>query len=536
MQPYEIGLLAAFIPVAALLSLYGSFRAYRACTAPNRSLPKQYSRIKDTIEEGDDIDLKADLGARIRVGLEPPTTPMELASAALPSFRGKLTMWDLFESAASGKFASLPAHGTFNAEKQDFEYETYSSVLADVKQLAQGLEQLGLISDSEQVEGMRLFGLFGPNSSNWVKLEYAAMSQSATLVTLYTTLTLAGIEHVLQLTKVSTVACLTLDCAKRCLQAKTDTLRNIVVLERTDELSQLAVEAQVEVITLEEVRQAGNSAAVHALRPPTPETIWTFCFTSGSTGAPKGALISHLSIAANAAMMADKFTYFVAGEEYYLSYLPIAHQMERTTIAIMTSFGSKVAFSRGELAKLMDDIKLLRPTFFGTVPRLLTRISRGLEDKIAASKPVVQKLFAKAVNAKLYDMDKYGHLTHPLWDKLVFKKINMALGFDRLKAIGTGSAPIAPQTLDFLRVVFSVPVAEAYGQTEATCGVTAAHPMHVGGSVKRLSHVGAPMQLAQVRLESVPEMNYLVTDHVHDSFPVVGRGEILVKSPAVMNG
>jgi long-chain acyl-CoA synthetase len=76
-----------------------------------------------------------------------------------------------------------------------------------------------------------------------------------------------------------------------------------------------------------------------------------------------------------------------------------------------------------------------------------------------------------------------------------------------------------------------------YGQTEFTCSATVAHPLHVGGPSERQSHVGYPICTAEVKLRSVPEMQYLVTDRVHDGkIPCVGRGEVLLRGPCVMSG
>lgn len=509
-----------------LAASYCAFRCYRALTSTKHQVPTQFSRLKETATE-------EDLGGRIRIAPGPETSAQQLLQDVIPHYRGVPTMWDIFENAAH-QYASQPFHGTLNEDHTAYEFTTYQAVYEDIKLLAQGMEQLALFG-RENDEGFRLFGLFGPNCSDWMKLEYAAMSQSVALVTLYTTLTGEGVAHVLNMTQVSAIACLTEALAERCLQAQSPTLATMVVLERTSKLEALAALNKVRIVTLGEIRQAGAASPKHALRPPRPESIWTFCFTSGSTGLPKGALLDHFAFTSNIGSQIDRLRLFMTpGKEVYLSFLPLAHQMERTIFGMITSLGGQIGFSRGDVTKIMNDVKLLRPTFFVTVPRLLSRLYKALEDKVSASPFARRQVFAYALETKLGDLASYGHFTHPIWDRVVFGKIREQMGLDRCRIIVTGSAPIAPRVLDTLRVVFAVPVNEGYGQTEATCAITVAHPLHVGGKANRVSHVGGPVQCVEVKLQSIPEMKYLVTDREHDGVAVVGRGEVLARGPNLM--
>jgi len=327
----------------------------------------------------------------------------------------------------------------------------------------------------------------------------------------------------------------------RCIDTKklSPTLKAVVVLERTDELEKAASAAGLRLLTLNDVRIAGKD--LMPANDPTPDSIFTFCFTSGSTGLPKGALISHASfvsnVASTAVAMQSPIPLMGPGQERYLSFLPLAHQMERVLQAMMVAYGARIGFSRGDPALIMEDVALLRPTVFGVVPRLLNKLHDGIRAKASAAGGIKTKLFNLALQSKLYDLEHYHLLTHPGWDKLVFHKIRKQLGLDECRAVLTGSAPVAPRVLDFLRCVLSCVILEGYGQTEGTCTLTVAHPFHVGGKEERPSHVGPPVVGVQIKLQSVPEMQYLVTDRLHDNtIPVVGRGEILVRGPSIMRG
>jgi long-chain acyl-CoA synthetase len=227
----------------------------------------------------------------------------------------------------------------------------------------------------------------------------------------------------------------------------------------------------------------------------------------------------------------------VRGAERYLSFLPLAHQMERVVQALMIAWGARIGFSRGDPALIMEDIALLRPTFFATVPRLLNRLHDGIRTKANAAGGIKTKLFFHAMDVKLQDLKDYHHLTHPIWDKIVFNKIKKQLGFEDCRLVITGSAPVAPRVLDFLRCILGCRVMEGYGQTETTCTATMTYPLHAGGDEERPSHVGGPISTCEIKLQSVPEMQYLVTDRLHDDrIPVVGRGEVLIRGPSLMKG
>lgn len=418
--------------------------------------------------------------------------------------------------------------------------QTYGQVYDDMQLLGQGMERLNLFTYARNDEKMRVFGLFGPNCSNWVKCEYAAVSRSVTTVTLYSTLTRDGVVHVLNLTGAETIACMSSECAMRCLDAKSSapSLKTIVVDQINPEIRACAEQMHVRVVTLNEIRQAALKAKEPLpLNEPTPDQIFTFCFTSGSTNLPKGALIEHGAMVCNiagTALALQSAPNTLTKGEVYLSFLPLAHQMERLIQSMMYSFCAQIGFSRGDPLLIMEDVALLRPTIFGTVPRLLGRLHDGIRAKANDAGGIKTKLFFHALSVKQQDLTDYGHFTHPVWDPLVFQPLRKRLGFDRLKAVLTGSAPIAPRVLDFLRCALCCPVNEGYGQTELTCSVTLAHPWHAGGLEERPSHVGGPIAGCMVKLKSIPEMQYFVTDRKHGNLDVIGRGEVLVKAAFAM--
>lgn len=153
----------------------------------------------------------------------------------------------------------------------------------------------------------------------------------------------------------------------------------------------------------------------------------------------------------------------------YISYLPAAHSFEQCVMAMHLVTGMKAGFYAGNTLKLTEDIGILQPTLFPSVPRLYNKIYGKIKDGLAAKKGVISWLANKAVNAKLSNL-KNGHgVHHGFYDKVIFKKMKALLG-GKIKLMITGSAPIAGDVLDFLKICFSAPICEGYGMTETCAG------------------------------------------------------------------
>jgi len=180
-----------------------------------------------------------------------------------------------------------------------------------------------------------------------------------------------------------------------------------------------------------------------------------------------------------------------------------------------------MGYYQGDVRKLFDDITVLKPTVFVTVPRLLGRLYDKVMEAITVG-GITQVVFEQAYSAKVDNL-RQGYLTHTIWDNLVFSKIKGRLG-GNVRFIITGSAPLAPNLMDFLRVCFCCPVLEGYGQTETVCAGTRTLLWDTD-----TGHVGVPMPTIEVKLVDVPEMKYFATDNPP-------RGEICFRGPTCTSG
>ena len=147
-----------------------------------------------------------------------------------------------------------------------------------------------------------------------------------------------------------------------------------------------------------------------------------------------------------------------SNEDILISYLPQAHGFNQVLTLCMIAHGARIAYLSGSVLQLLDDVKVLRPTLFPIVPRLMNRIY----DKIwqGASKSHFRKvILKKAYEAKKKQLNNGGLIKNDIWDKLVFRKVHKLLG-GRVKGMVTGSAPVSAEVLTFIRCAVGCNVLE----------------------------------------------------------------------------
>ena len=452
---------------------------------------------------------------------------------------GCVTLYELFRRTCA-EHAEKPAVGwrplDAAGEAGPFKWLTYKELRDRADAFGAGVEALGLCSANE--DGMRLLGFYAKNRLEWNLAEQGCYSRSIIPVPMYDTLGADSVEYVVEQTGLTAVACTT-NLASTLLEvaSRRSSLRTLLLMDgeaaairgELASLRKAAAECSVDIYTFGEVEAAGAGDSAKTASPPNPQDVAFFCYTSGTTGNPKGALITHQGILSSLAAIQSAGLKMYP-DDVHLSYLPLPHVFERAVQAAVVEGGGSIGYYQGEPLKILEDLAALRPTIFPSVPRLLNRVYDKVIAGVEEAGGIKAWLFNKALASKVANL-RMGHLTHAIWDRLVFNGLKAKLGLDRVRMMVTGSAPIAPHVMDFLRAAFGVPVLEGYGQTESSCviTITSADDFSVG-------HVGAPAAVNEIMLEDVPEMGYLSTDTDHNGLPCLGRGEICFRGPNVFAG
>lgn len=185
--------------------------------------------------------------------------------------------------------------------------------------------------------------------------------------------------------------------------------------------------------------------------------------------------------------------------------------------------GGEVCFFGGDVLKLRDDWQMYKPTVIPIVPRLLNKIYGLIQTNFGALTGLKKTLANKAVDAKLHYLHQDASTTHFFWDAVIFKKTKAIFG-GRCRMMVTGSAPVASDVLDFIKIAACCPILEGYGQTE-TMGAS----FVTDSKDPKSGHVGGPCTQVQFKLVDCPEMNYTHMDKDKDGNPYP-RGEVMIKS------
>jgi len=444
------------------------------------------------------------------------------------------TLHDVFERSVDlfpnnsylGQRIVSPDDGTVS---EGYSWMTYAEVASVRNALGSGMLDLGIRGGN----GRSRIGLYSHNSVDWMLVDTAIHAYGMTAVPLYDTLGPDAVEYIANHAELAAIACSiqVLDKLYPAL-SKCETVKLVIVYgtrphQRLPERPPDCPSSLV-IRTMDRVQALGYKNPKPHM-PPSPDDVALINYTSGTTGTPKGAVLTHRALIANVAgacMVVDPILDSVKNHTH-ISYLPLAHIYERFNVTMMTYKGGSIGFYRGDVLLLLEDVEALRPTTFASVPRLYNRIYDKVMAQIMSANPVSKKLFWTAYNYKrehILTGDLRGGPLAPVFDTLVFSKIRAKLG-GKVHMLSSGASPISSEVFLFLRICFGPNVLEGYGMTETACLITLTHP---GDAT--MGHVGAPIPSCEVKLEDIPEMNYSNNDLPYP------RGEICVRGPILFSG
>ena len=453
------------------------------------------------------------------------------------------TMWEAFNhNLKVGRnhkpFVGYRQRVSQNELEKKYTWVTYEEGEKKILNFCRGLNVLNLCPNIqiENDESFRLLGLYSKNRPEWLYAYFGAVRDSISIVTVYDTLGDIALEYIFNQTKMTSIVAESkvikklLNLAK---DGKTCQIKNLIVLDMEDDLPTCDELKKLgfNIFSFDYIEKTGEDKGKDVeFHTPGPDTISTINYTSGTTGNPKGAKVSHNSIILNTDVIEMLGLYLKEESDSYLSFLPLAHIMETLIMGVLVSRGIPIGFYNGDAKKLLEDAQIMKPTCMCGVPRIFQRIYDGAQNKLKEMSPIVRRIFERALELKMKDYQEKGMLHNIFWDNIVFNKIKNLLG-GRIRFMLIGSAPMDSYILNFLRCTLSCEIVEGYGQTEDAAGILLTRTYDpVAG------HLGGPGYSTELKLVDVPELEYKSTDIDPETKKWRPRGELCVRGPILFKG
>jgi len=415
--------------------------------------------------------------------------------------------------------------------------EVYNMCLNFSKNLHEKKDEL-IHKDSYNNIEFDLIGIFANNCTEWVVSDLGCQMDKITTVTLYATLGPNAFKFICEQTEIKTIL-VTPDLVKMLCDLKQkfnlDNLSYAILFDLTTNcdsdkvLSQLKEAGFTAYSFTKDFIKENNNVQESDLRLSQPDTIMTICYTSGTTGNPKGVMLSQRNLISVLETVIDGGSIPVDEYTAHISFLPLAHIFERMVISGIMGIGAKVGFISGSVkTTLMEDIRLFGPTLLFTVPKVLQTIRNKVFDGFNKLSGWKKKLAYTAYYAKLDNYKKYGIVTHAVYDRLIFNKIREMFG-NRVKTVLCASAPLRKELADDFKVFLSVPVVEGLGMTELS-----GSPFCTNYNDFTNFTAGGVNWGARMLLKSVPDLGYTIDDEIEGI--KCPAGEMCLKGPLVFHG
>ncbi|NXL87875.1 ACSL3 ligase, partial [Alectura lathami] len=377
--------------------------------------------------------------------------------------------------------------------------------------------------------------IFCETRAEWMIAAQACFMCNYPLVTLYATLGGAAIVHGLNETEVTTII-----TSKELMQTKlkeiisqVPLLRHVITVDGkpttwSEFPKGVIVHTMASVQAMGAKADSGNKQQAR----PVPSDIAVIMYTSGSTGIPKGVMISHCNIIAGITGMAERIPNLgYVPTITYQNMKPLAHVLELSAELVCLSHGCRIGYSSPQTladqsSKIKKgskgDVTTLKPTLMAAVPEIMDRIYKNVMNKVNEMTSFQRNLFILAYNYKMEQISK-GYTT-PLCDSLIFRKVRMLLG-GKIRILLCGGAPLSAATQRFMNICFCCPVGQGYGLTESAGAGTITEVWDY-----TTGRVGAPLVCCEIKLMNWEEGGYYNTDKPYP------RGEILIGGQNVTVG
>lgn len=392
------------------------------------------------------------------------------------------TLTEILEH-ATHNFRDRPLFGV--KRDDSWSWMSYGSFRDETDRIRTGLAGLGI------AKGDRV-AIISNNRPEWAIAAYAAYGLGASVVPMYEAQHDENWHYILADSE-SKVAFVANEAIQKRVQTMADDLDNLQHIVPFD------TNAAADALTFATL--GADAAETAPLADVAPGDVAGFVYTSGTTGKPKGVLLSQANLANNVSAVTDVFP--LEPDDRTLSFLPWAHAFGQTVeLHVIMSKGMSTAFAESP-RKIVANLGEVKPTMLVSVPRIFSRIYDGLLKHMAAEGGMTKKMFdaalASAKNKRRIDAEGksswWVNTQHGFLDRLVLSKVRQRFG-GNLKYAISGGAAIPLEVAEFIDAL-GIKVYEGYGLSETSPIATANWP---GSRV--IGSVGKPIPGVRIEIDS----------------------------------
>jgi long-chain acyl-CoA synthetase len=384
-------------------------------------------------------------------------------------------------------------------------YVSYPELGTISSEIARGLISLG-------IEPGERAAILGVTSADWTLCDCGALCAGAVVTPIYHTNSPVECAYVLENSGARVVFCENAEQAAKIEQVRDrcPELEHIVLFQSSDPRA----------LTLDGLRELGAEVppmvVEERLKSVGPDDVATLVYTSGTTGPPKGCMLTHENFLSTVRMYSQEL-HFAPGASLY-QFLPLAHVLARVAQTVALGVGARIIYWGGDPSRIVDELGQSGPTHFPAVPRVYEKIHSAVMGRMSDGPQAQRQLFTWALaagrRARPYLRARrqppiLDDFQYRLADRLVLSRVRRAFG-PNLELALVGAAPVAKELLEFFDAC-GVLVLEGYGLTESCSAGT----LNVPDAV-RFGTIGRPLPGTEVMIAE--------------------DGEVLLRGPHVFKG
>jgi long-chain acyl-CoA synthetase len=375
----------------------------------------------------------------------------------------------------------------YKAEGQ-WHNHTWEDLGEKVERIGRGLLALGIKKDSKVC-------IISENRPEWMFFDLAILSIGGVTVPIYPTSTPEQLAHIIDHSEAEAVIVSTQALLKDAQKNASSKKRLWICLEESGDNQAISLND-----VMHECKKVDVFTFYQILSRVQPEDLATIVYTSGTTGDPKGVMLTHDNIVSNTIASARAIS--IAETDHSLSFLPMSHMFERMAgFFCFMYFGACIHIAES-IQTIPENLLEVKPTILISVPRVLEKFYNKVFENIESKSKFTQKLFHHALKTD-------NSLFIALYEAIFFKKIRAKMG-GQIKFVVTGGAALTPTIATFFQRV-GIPVLQGYGLTE-TSPVISVNRL----ASNKIGTVGEVLDNLEVKLSD--------------------DEEILVKGPSIMKG